>query len=455
MKASEETSFSTHLHCSYPFQAMQNQRVTRGSNDGRKAEAGKNAAEAVQSSGRVRTVMLSSALSHRPSTEERNPRNNGCWNLLQSTNALFWTSADVDRWSCDLDDRWEISQAWGLQSRGGLKTGSSEASGDAFLAGSGTFSTSREFSLGALSDCTRAAKGKRAIKIKQGIQGEACVPVLRVTPLCGMQQKTKLCGEGLQVNPDSRALRHSFSISPHLSKPRSFPCPPALTSTSSKAEWRQGLAPGQAVNAARGSGFIKEMLGNLTHDPTHIHTHTSAFRELKGETEKGESESWDERELEQTKARQMEKDEGSKSTDASLSIRPIINAISGQPSADPLTSPLAFIPWRPEGSPAHRQSPFPACPPANSNKKNKLLRGPLKEGVMGGIGMPCENKSANRTAIAVGFIAGRPQGLYTGFVIKLDDNTHRTGLLSTSIRTEIPETMHSTEAAQQEPHSAS
>lgn len=53
--------------------------------------------------------------------------------------------------------------------------------------------------------------------------------------------------------------------------------------------------------------------------------------------------------------------------------------------------------------------------------------------------MTFENKSTNRNAKAVGFIAGRPRGLYGGFMIKLADNTQRTDVLSASIRAEIPE----------------
>jgi len=53
--------------------------------------------------------------------------------------------------------------------------------------------------------------------------------------------------------------------------------------------------------------------------------------------------------------------------------------------------------------------------------------------------MAFKNKSANRNAKAVGFIAGRPQGLCGGFMIKLADNTQRTDVLSASIRAEIPE----------------
>ncbi len=49
------------------------------------------------------------------------------------------------------------------------------------------------------------------------------------------------------------------------------------------------------------------------------------------------------------------------------------------------------------------------------------------------------NKSTNRNAKAVGFIAGRPRGLYGGFMIKLADNTQRKDALLASIRTEIPE----------------
>lgn len=53
--------------------------------------------------------------------------------------------------------------------------------------------------------------------------------------------------------------------------------------------------------------------------------------------------------------------------------------------------------------------------------------------------MTFENKSTNRNAKAVGFIAGRPRGLYGGFMIKLADNTQRKDALLASIRTEIPE----------------
>lgn len=53
--------------------------------------------------------------------------------------------------------------------------------------------------------------------------------------------------------------------------------------------------------------------------------------------------------------------------------------------------------------------------------------------------MAFKNKSANRNAKAVGFIAGRPQGLYGGFMIKLADNIQRADVLSASIRAEIPE----------------
>lgn len=53
--------------------------------------------------------------------------------------------------------------------------------------------------------------------------------------------------------------------------------------------------------------------------------------------------------------------------------------------------------------------------------------------------MAFENKGANKNAKAVGFISGRPQGLYGGFMIKLADNTQRTDVLSASIRAEIPE----------------
>ncbi|KAL1274737.1 hypothetical protein QQF64_027551 [Cirrhinus molitorella] len=46
----------------------------------------------------------------------------------------------------------------------------------------------------------------------------------------------------------------------------------------------------------------------------------------------------------------------SERADASLSVQPIINAISGQPSAEPLTRPLAFIPCRLGQAAAEREA---------------------------------------------------------------------------------------------------